>query len=987
MISALLTLSQAGKAQPPGAAPVEGTTRIITLGNGNFGNSAANASDAPNSLEQILPELYWNEAERGPLLIIDPAKTTRVWEKPVIKDGVPQPVQPRKPPEKGRDGYRLTALREYFGRRIVPVNTITVFAPEMMVVLNEPRGKPNVYADMNPAQRAQLLFASLSKQQWQLLTTSNGLGAGDLNQKQRENFLAIFPKPLGLTKLVGRDGQPPSGERAIVTAEQVAGIRLRIQRNLDWYFRYGTNGTASIGVGMGKLPAGQVRYRLNSFRMPMFMSGQGNTSLFGVNLREEVPAKSKPSQLPYEWNALQVSVAMEGAKTVGDLIDRVRTATRVEVYADIRYRSLPVYIRGNLANAGDILKAIAYGVTGTYRRLENTFLLVDDVEGMGTRQAKIAAWIAAGAAELTQISMESEQALRNSPAKEMVQWDSNDPLTPSAEVQQKIAEFQAKRGQPLTAEEKKRGQRELSVPVNLLPTTAQELVRQQVESWEQGRRNNPENNQEPIRADEVLLQLQAKMVLIIPGIGVVEADGLGTNSFGQDLFFGQDDFAEINPNSQEVKELPLITDSLQRTLIFRPSTPEEAVQGVQLAKGKGFTRVWLATDGVTIPILTAGVKAGAEVGIPVGVLVQVLRNGTEKSPLADRTLVGETSTEYVIRRLREPLPPKVNAPYQMYEVQIQHRRHQEWTKSRKRGDWLRCDSPETLSTVLAKVREIAAIPGIAEIALTDLVPDGYSGSMELYGRGEMREFGDSGFLGYTEGMRVAFIRQNSIDPVDLSPFSNGRLNAFRFRGPFGSGVDLSLPLLPDYGTYGRFGGGTSSYNGVDAIELGAKDSYDKWVVFRTTTARRFAQELLKNIRVAHPDIPIYVKHNGESGGLLRVNQNYSRVGEIDKAVEAIVPMPQPRERTRPDTTGKIPPRGELAKQYTDQAYLLVECLPAIESKERLSEFKRQVYPWLNPAVQKWDGLVVDISLFPMKEIPMLMEAIKPQPPSEKAVKQ
>ncbi len=83
---------------------------------------------------------------------------------------------------------------------------------------------------------------------------------------------------------------------------------------------------------------------------------------------------------------------MDGAKTVGDLMARIRAVTGVEIYADRRYAELDVYSRSGvnvLIRAGDLLKTLALSVTGTCRRVASgadaAFVLTDDRVGSGIR--------------------------------------------------------------------------------------------------------------------------------------------------------------------------------------------------------------------------------------------------------------------------------------------------------------------------------------------------------------------------------------------------------------------------------------------------------------------------------------------------------------------------------------------------------------------------------------------------------------------------
>ncbi|GAB4457540.1 MAG: hypothetical protein OHK0029_17500 [Armatimonadaceae bacterium] len=917
----------------------------------------------PDSLETLLPDLYWN-TERGPLLIVAPVNVRPAVQEHVLPGGAISRSAPPPLPEKGDGGYRLAALAEYFDHRVVPVGTLTVFAPAKMVVLHVPRGKPDIYADMSPQDLFKMLIASLTPAQWQRLGSTSGLGAGDLNRRQQEIFQSAISAQSHLQKWTGRGAEYPQSEQIPLTPAQKAGLRLRIQRKLDWEFRYGSNGTASIGIGFGNLGVGESRFQMVSLHDTHQDSSK--TVALGAVIRETVASRAKNGHLAYDWSALDVRVSLTGAKTIGEIIERVRTATRVELYADRRYAAMPVYVRGDLARAGDILRALAYGVTGTYRRLGNAFLLTDDVEGVGTRQAKIALWLNQGVAELTALAEEQTKTFRSASVRDLIPWAADDPMAPNKAVQEKLDEFHRTRNQPLTEEEKRRGRRTLNIPVSELSPAAQQLVRQQVDSWNRGQSADPDRQE--LDSSAVLLKARSQLMFLVPGVGAAEVENLNFGAYNQDLFL--DGPVPVPPALASFPEtVPLRTDDRQRTLIVRVATSEEATQAVSRAHEKGFTRLWLAAEGISPEVVSAGVAAGQKAGVAVGAVVRVLRDGSRRSPLSDRTLLGETYSEYIQRRLT----PSASTD------------NRQWLSEEQHGDWLRCDSPAAARAALERIKAIATIPGLSEITLRDMVPQGYQGTPELYGMRTPMAAGDLPFLGYTEEMRLAFLRKNSLDPIDLSPLTNGEYRTFTMIGSFGRMYNMSLPLLQDYGLFGKLGGGRITVNSVDAIELGARDSYDRWVLFRVETCRNFLAQFTKMLRATAPNLPVYLE---SLNAYSRNTGMYSRMESPEKAVNAVLPLPvSPEQRIASAGGGPLPTADVEARQYTDQIFFLTRYLPSAPSENTRRDFVQQVRYTLNRGNQKWDGIVLDMSLLPFTEALPLLNTLTPEAADTKPVQQ
>jgi len=85
--------------------------------------------------------------------------------------------------------------------------------------------------------------------------------------------------------------------------------------------------------------------------------------------------------------------------------------------------------------------------------------------------------------------------------------------------------------------------------------------------------------------------------------------------------------------------------------------------------------------------------------------------------------------------------------------------------------YLRPELLESQAAVLPKLKALAATPGLAGLVLSDLVPTGY-----LSDGTDWKEI-----LGYSEALRLACLRKDGPDPVDLS--DNGlSSNAFVSRG-------------------------------------------------------------------------------------------------------------------------------------------------------------------------------------------------------------
>ena len=170
--------------------------------------------------------------------------------------------------------------------------------------------------------------------------------------------------------------------------------------------------------------------------------GSSGERVNGVTIRRDVPNQLKPSDLDYNASVLQAAISIQGLKTAGDLITRIAKQTGIELYCDPRQAKKPlawVISGANSASASALLRALAFCLAGTYRKVGPAFVLTDDLQGAGTRVKLIQDFEEECEAERQQALQAAAKAFRESPARKSLKFSSfNDPLAPSA-AQEKAA--------------------------------------------------------------------------------------------------------------------------------------------------------------------------------------------------------------------------------------------------------------------------------------------------------------------------------------------------------------------------------------------------------------------------------------------------------------------------------------------------------------------------------------------------------------------
>jgi len=268
--------------------------------------------------------------------------------------------------------------------------TLRAVAPPTMVVLSTNPGDPNIYDGMPAGDSFVLLADSLTDSQWQAMTSAGGLGVGDLTDaRQRDLFVAMLP--YGKLKIA-----PWYANSLLYTEKDTRDLtssieetRIRILRKPMAMIMY----DGKSGSQESEIPDADNtdRWKLVS---PENWGGSKDT-VFGVKVREELPNVPKVAEIDYNSAALNVPVDVTGLHTVADLVKAVALSTHIELYADARLEPAkltilpPKQAAGAITTAGDLLQALAFCVTGTWRQVGPAFILTDDIAGIGTRAQQL----------------------------------------------------------------------------------------------------------------------------------------------------------------------------------------------------------------------------------------------------------------------------------------------------------------------------------------------------------------------------------------------------------------------------------------------------------------------------------------------------------------------------------------------------------------------------------------------------------------------
>lgn len=252
------------------------------------------------------------------------------------------------------------------------------------------------------------LLGTLSHDQWKKLTET-GLRASDLSDDQQALLRAALPRPFRIVPAGTRDPDEifrittPAEWRDINAAaenyrrqvETVGDAELE-QIVLHAYVKARFVAVMPDGMSTSLDPAGpEVQtdgaYKLSSnSRYPDQTSNETTQHLTDL-LCPSIPNTLKPGDLNWEMVALKNPVSIANVKTIDQLVERVSKATGIEMYADPRYGKRGVVFVGAVSTqtACDLLQALSLCVGGTWRQVGPAYVLTDSVEGYGAQIQRI----------------------------------------------------------------------------------------------------------------------------------------------------------------------------------------------------------------------------------------------------------------------------------------------------------------------------------------------------------------------------------------------------------------------------------------------------------------------------------------------------------------------------------------------------------------------------------------------------------------------
>jgi hypothetical protein len=669
-------------------------------------------------------------------------------------------------------GASLQAVANTFHKTLRTFGPISAVAPPTMTLLNTRPVNANIYDGMPPQDAMKFLAASLTPGQWQQLKGDQGLGLSDMvSETQSGLFMAVLPRKLQVAPQtpVGT-GAAQSSETRDLTAS-LPQVRLRLRRRLGLMVQ--ATGSPTFMFAEASRTAGQgTRYRLVSDE---YFSPK--TSLYGVPVKAEVANIPKPGELDLDSAALHVAVPLAGVQTVGALLSHVGKLSGLELYADRRWEGRALTILGTppSAPAADVLRSLAFCLTGAYRRVGPAFVLTDDVSGVGSRRALLSEFEATASAMRQQALYAAGDALTGAEALTDL------PLAPDSMT--------------YSANQKKEAERAYAhIGFSTVNQTLDQLTPEQraAVAATPPFTGSDRITYTPDLAGKMIVSEDPALELLVPTVNGPVDPSLYLNLY---TLFQPSPSTPDAPNAPTTSSpaspggtpsVPLATliKPIQgRAVLASPKTAAEVQDLVVAMKKLGLNQFWMpvappsqapnSTPPSPAPpdsfaLLSQALQATKGTGIAVYTVVDLLvRPRGLPADAADLNLLGQTSTQaQAALAQREALAgPSPYTPVSRPPV--------------INGVAVSPFSAAVGKELLALTHTLVTMPGVAGLVWRATVTPGYD---EGEGTETERDFLS---LGYTPSARLAFLRKEHVDPVDLFPAdARGR-------------ADTSLPNFDD----------------------------------------------------------------------------------------------------------------------------------------------------------------------------------------------
>ncbi len=700
------------------------------------------------SLATYLLAHPWDSTKDGPLVVVDP-------------------------------GHKLTNKEpkdlDAFDRKVLRIGSLSAIVPKTMVVIDDSLTEPpNMYDGLPEEAKVLYLLRSLSEEQWKTLNDS-GIGLNDLEGEQKLVFKSLLPKPFAWSTYLadqnGLYGKQQAG--ATLTDDELLTVRLKVQRYVALQVNLsGGNSYSTIGAENFRALPGDP-FSIHDY------DARPVESSFGVKFRSVVDNQPKDSNLDYA--GLKARVKIPANLTLREVLPFVGSAVHRELFADVHIAERPVSVVGGEVAAGDLLKALAACVTGTYRRVGGAYVLTSDITGTGNRQFRVALWEDALRRKVSNQSDTWRHEIAKTAGFQALTFGGGPLMMPSKELADTLDKGDNPIAQKVTTDKLGPG------------------ISKLLDLWD------AQYKSQPIRKDQVGISTNVSYSFVLPDGNQLQPEN---QTLGPRWLFTTT-YSPRLPNAPPNVPFALPANfTLQ--IAVRADKPEQLPRFIQSAAAHGAKRVWL--ESIDTQTVTRAIELASVAHIEVGLLVfpwQLPAGDTE----VDLTIFGDHGATVTQRTLESTA-------------------WTQWLEGQKRPPPAFRDSMSPSDPLVSerwkKIAALSQLPGVSGVILANTQPPGYEPKRaDWHSSLGPLEWGVVGH-GFSESQRLEFLRVNFEDPIDLVDpeiYSTADLEQPFFPEGLGRGMGEATLLS-------RWRELVAAKNNKQIVNLGAALGRPTWIEMR-----------------------------------------------------------------------------------------------------------------------------------------------------------
>ena len=736
------------------------------------------------------------------------------------------------------DAMDIEGVGARYDRSYSVFGHVAAFGPSKMTVLGMPSPFTLTASSVPIGDAMAMLMASFTEDQWRTLG-SDGLGIDQLNDEQRAIWDNVVCRPVKL--IPGNHPYPedeendtsPGTKAYIVAQVPISGEKLHSAKRLHAYFtsniRFMEKGKLlGVATNWGDAAPRSIAYRLA-------MSAEAPTGSSPLtHVRDEVHNELKASDLDFNKAALRKDIDIQTAKTVGDVVSVIATATGLELYCDRHYADRSITFVGDAPSrigADDLLRALDFALAATWRKVGPAYVLTDDLQGVGARRHWIRAAMDPANKGSEALVKQWEGRCDTLPIYQYVRFLPDDTLPIPPELVDKLETSDPGAAFPFTS---------LAPGTQALLKT--KLATDVADVWGPGTdmypgkltREEAMSALQRIDQSRPTVRLSLHLSADVDGFGQVALDD------GYSFHYYRYKPAVIVPPVADTTATPTVDIRPFRLgAIAAPGSAEEAVRLVDKLADAGMStlfceafyggetyfpsKVLPPVKPVHADVLSAAVEEGRKRGVAVFGAVHLLRWRSGQERVGDRDwtklatedviVTGQTASQALDGAYRSMSDPRVQQD--LAEVD---------------GAWASPSDPRVTSLLTKLVRELVAVKGLAGIAFVDTAAPGYRRDFDRWFAGGID-------FGYTEDMRLAYLRRYHQDPIDIDDtdlafVSSGSMD------PSATTTDLHIDSYSPW------------------IQGGEND--DDWAEYRKAAN----EALLSSVYAAAPNLPRLILKDG-----------------------------------------------------------------------------------------------------------------------------